>query len=94
MYDKVQRKVNDGLLQDIENKNHHIKVLLWFAVFLFAVIVGTCVCIYKQDKDYSKANKARAEKYEEKHSRLQGWTSKELAKVTNMRPLYVVQGKL
>ena len=93
MYDKVERKVNEELIKDVENKDHHIKVLLWFTAFLFALIVFTCACIWKSDRDYSKQNKARQEAYTKQHSQLQGWTSKELARVTNMRPIYVVEGK-
>ena len=90
MYDKVEKKVSDGLRQDIENKNHHIKVLLWFTVFLFAVIVFVCSWIYVHDKPRKISKPLKSV---DKHSRLQGWTSKELAQVTNMRPLYVVQEK-
>lgn len=71
---------------------HRTWVLFYFTVFLGLVIIGLCVYIHKHT-NYSKQNKKLQKMWMEEHSSSNGFRAKELAKVTNMRPLYVVQGK-
>jgi hypothetical protein len=55
---------------DTEKYRHRTIVLLCFTAFLGLVIIGLCVFIYKRDKDYSKANRARQEAWTKEHSQL------------------------
>jgi|APSaa5957512576_1039674.scaffolds.fasta_scaffold98160_1 hypothetical protein len=90
MNDKVFKTADQ---QEIEKKTHRIWVVFGFTVFLGLLIIGLCVFIYKQDKIYKQVIDQRTkavEEYKAKQSSY-GFTAGELAQVTNIRPLYLVE---